>query len=151
MARKKNKNRGERDDTYIANPPVARPTAPPDDYARPYRPRFTEIEDRRHFHPERDAPFKSTTGAPARLRTRDFNKTVLREIAKRALSRSIHRRAQQPSPLNGPLRIFNEPGRVLVCVRRQRRKEVLHSLKKTGSGGRRNRKPKRTERSYYKC
>lgn len=152
MARNKRKrNRDERDTPAIANDPVARPSAPPDDYARRYAPRFTDIEDRRHFHPERFEPFKSKTGATAQLRTRDPRKAVVRNIAKRLWDRSIIGRAQRSSPLDRALRIFNEPGRVLVCVRRQRRKEVLHSLKKTGAGGRRNRKPKRTERSYYQC
>lgn len=152
MARNKRKrNRDERDTPAIANDVVARPSAPPDDYARRYAPRFTEIEDRRHFHPERFQPFKSKTGASAQLRTRDPHKAVLRNIAKRIWDRSIIGRAQRQSPLHGPFRVFEQPGSVLVCVRRQRRKEVLHSLKKTGSGGRRNRKPKRTERSYYKC
>lgn len=39
---------------------------------------------------------------------------------------------------------FAVPDRVLICVRRKRRKEVLHALKKTGKGGQ-----KRPRRNWY--
>lgn len=39
---------------------------------------------------------------------------------------------------------FEDPSRVLICVRRKQRKEVLHALKKTGKRGQ-----KRPRRGYY--
>lgn len=44
---------------------------------------------------------------------------------------------------------FNAPRETLVCVRRKRRKEVLHAFKKTGKGG--QRKPRRSQWSDTKC
>lgn len=44
---------------------------------------------------------------------------------------------------------FTAPAETLVCVRRSRRKEVLHALKKTGKGG--QRKPRRSRWRHVKC
>lgn len=44
--------------------------------------------------------------------------------------------------------VFQAPKRVAVCVRRQRRKEVLFARGKVGRG---YRKPKWNERSYMRC
>lgn len=44
---------------------------------------------------------------------------------------------------------FTAPAQTLVCVRRSRRREVLHALKKTGKGG--QRRPRRSRWSDYKC
>lgn len=42
---------------------------------------------------------------------------------------------------------FHLPWQVVICVRRQRRREVLHALKRTGAGSARNQKP--AVRNYY--
>lgn len=44
---------------------------------------------------------------------------------------------------------FSAPAETVVCVRRSRRKEVLHALKKTGKRG--QRKPRKTAWRNYKC
>lgn len=44
---------------------------------------------------------------------------------------------------------FTAPKETLICVRRHRRKEVLHALKKTGKGG--QKKPRRTPWRDYQC
>lgn len=44
---------------------------------------------------------------------------------------------------------FTAPRETLVCVRRARRKEVLHALRKTGKGG--QRRPRRSPWSKIKC
>lgn len=44
---------------------------------------------------------------------------------------------------------FSAPSQTIVCVRRSRRKEVLHALKKTGKRG--QRRPRRTAWRDYKC
>lgn len=46
---------------------------------------------------------------------------------------------------------FTYPKHVVLCVRRHRRREVLHALRKTGRGGRWNRKPRRNQWSNVKC
>lgn len=46
---------------------------------------------------------------------------------------------------------FAAPKETLVCVRRKRRKEVLHALKKTGKGAGRRRKPRRNFYSWIGC
>nr|QJB19848.1 MAG: hypothetical protein [Microvirus sp.] len=70
------------------------------------------IEDRRDFHPEQ--AFR-----PAR-----------------SFSRSVHRLAV-PSRRTGRLPIgvtFEDPTKVLVCVRRKSRREVLFAMGRTGKG-----------------
>lgn len=54
------------------------------------------------------------------------------------------------APSRVPTQIaFTAPQETLVCVRRHRRRQVLHALRKTGKGG--QRKPRRTPWSEYKC
>lgn len=150
MAGKKRKQ-GQRDTSDIASPSAA-PSGPATVNQRPYGRRFTEIEDRRHFHPDHHRVVRSTTGAPAPLRTREKFKTDTRDTRR---SRSRFRPARWgdavlTSPLHRALRVFSNPRAVLTCVRRQRRKEVLFALKQTGKGSR-AKKRNRNERSYYSC
>lgn len=44
---------------------------------------------------------------------------------------------------------FSVPQETLVCLRRGRRREVLHALRKTGKGG--QRKPRRSSWRHIKC
>lgn len=83
-----------------------------------------EIEDRRQFHPERQ--FR----------------------AARSLSKPLHRLVVSSTPKGRmPVGVrFEDPHKVLVCVRRNQRKEVLHALRKTGKG-KAAKRPRR--RSYY--
>jgi len=46
---------------------------------------------------------------------------------------------------------FSHPWQVIVCVRRKRRREVLHALRKTGRGGSKQRKPRRNFWSEVRC
>lgn len=46
---------------------------------------------------------------------------------------------------------FQRPERTVVCIRRKERRRVLFALQKTGQGGRRNRSPKWTVKSYIRC
>lgn len=46
---------------------------------------------------------------------------------------------------------FEAPQKVLVCVRRKRRKEVLHALKKVGRGGSSRRRRRRGPHSQISC
>lgn len=78
----------------------------------PYR----EIEDRRYWHPDPVAPARS-------------------------FSRSRHRltvSSSRPSRQTKAAISFASPRRVLVCVRRQVRKEVLFATRRNGRNGGRN-------------
>lgn len=46
---------------------------------------------------------------------------------------------------------WQHPWQVMICVRRQRRKEVLHAMKKTGGRGGRMKKPRRNFWSEVRC
>jgi len=46
---------------------------------------------------------------------------------------------------------FQYPWQVMICVRRKRRKEVLHALKKTGGRGAPHKKPRRNYWSEVRC
>lgn len=91
---------------------------------------FTNLrtfEDRRTFHPEGPIrPALRFSGVPARLRLR----------------RSLTRRSRPQKNFSGlrpesgrSLVAFRDPDRVLICVRRKMRREVLFAKRKTGRGG----------------
>lgn len=92
-----------------------------------------EYEDRRYWDPEGKA-------APAH----SFNKPRHRlTLVRQAPRRSVlpQGRYSQDFAQNVGLAsavAFREPSRVLICVRRQRRREVLHAFRRVGhgSGGR---------------
>lgn len=112
MARSGSKS-GRRDPSVIANDLLSLPYE--------FGPRLdpvdlSEIEDRRFYHPD---PF------PAFRSVRDWSSTV--DVSKRRISR----RSSHPSFRFS----FSNPRSVLVCVRRQRRREVLHALRVAGRRG----------------
>lgn len=81
-------------------------------------------EDRRLWYPSAYQPAKTVLGARAALTVYPPSRT----------SSKVERRYRPSSP-GGivPTRVaFVEPMRVTICVRRQRRKEVLHAFKKAG-------------------
>lgn len=95
-----------------------------------------ELEDRRAYTPSGPAPLRSIH--------RETFQTLQRTRSTRASARS--------SPLSAMLEnTFDDPQRVIVCLRRQTRKQVLHALKKTGGRGGRKKKPRRTWQSQFKC
>jgi len=116
-----------------------------DDFLRPSLPRpfayprsglnLTILEDRRTFDPEQD--FR-----PARGFRQPRHRLVVRP--------NTHRAAGLQRPLSLPSQIsFRLPQNVLVCVRRQRRKEVLHAIGKAGRVGQRS--PRRNPYSEISC
>jgi len=135
------KRRNRRDDSSIANrrlPEVE------------YTPRRSQLktpnlriyEDRRQWHPEGiDAP----AGV---LRQRSARRLVETKSSERRLP-AASRRSFAPR-MSSPITAFAEPREVLVCVRRSQRREVLHALKRTGSGTS-SKKPKLTWRSKISC
>ena len=57
---------------------------------------------------------------------------------------------KRPIPSHTKARIaFADPKRIALCIRRQKRKEVLHALNKTGKIG--QKKPQRNEYSSISC
>lgn len=112
---------------------------------------LTVYEDRRQWHPE-------GVSAPAR----SFSSTRHRLKAVSPLSRREPLEGRSKAQIWGfgglegsfeavPARIgFERPKRVLVCVRRQQRREVLHALGKAGRGGF-SLKPRWSEYSYIRC
>lgn len=103
---------------------------------------LTQFEDRRQWHPE-------GTYAPAR----SFSQSRHRLVAARPkisarpprLSKRYSQRLYSPTHRIA----FSNPSRVLICVRRQQRREVLHAFRKTGRGG--HRRPRYNHYSSISC
>lgn len=136
MARRA-KNRRSRRDVYT---PSLAPLSRPVTFSTP----LTEIEDRREFHPlGPDRPARSFDASPHTITVAD---RASRSVSKRGSKWGPKIASQTKAKL-----IFQQPDRTLVCVRRHTRKEVLHALKKTGRGGSRRRKPRRSWTSEIGC
>lgn len=89
-----------------------------------------EVDDGRRYHPDLFAPLRQTDGtraAPLRVTKKPFKR-------------------QLPFGLQ-----FAVPEKTVVCVRRKQRKEVLHALRKTGSGRGRRKSPRRNWYSGVRC
>lgn len=130
-------NRRRRDTTAIANS-VAFSNYAPSRITFPKNLYLQQFEDRRRWHPEGTyAPAQSFSRSRHRLR--DVQSSYNRR-ASQVMARSIPR-------LHSPVyRVgFEQPHRVLICVRRQQRREVLHAFRKTGRGS--GRRPPRY--NYY--
>lgn len=99
---------------------------------------LTSIEDRRTFHPDN----RLLVGPPTRSFLLSDTPIVTRPPTPRMLVRNPHR---MPSGL-----AFQAPREVLVCVRRQQRREVLHALGRAGRSGP-QRRPRRNLNSNISC
>lgn len=131
------RRREARDTADIANPRLR---------LSPMSLSLSDVEDLRRFYPEDLRPALSRSGRFADLVDRNVN-----------LSPSDMRRAPRPMrwpvvsrpAVRQPLTYrFKAPRKVVVCVRRQQRREVLMAK---GRGGGGNRKPRWTERSHIYC
>lgn len=148
MARNNSRKRG-RDTSVIANA-TALPLALPrvKSTSSPLSQLLRSIEDRRLFHPEGDF-------APARSYDRSRHRLTLvdKGVSRRSTlkHRSSSRLLRDTRHLSGTKAVvaFSEPDKVLICVRRSRRREVLHALKKTGKRG--QRRPRRNFYSKISC
>lgn len=97
---------------------------------------LAQIEDRRLFHPLRQyRPPRRLDGTTARIGVADRRPS--RQQVKRSFATKQHHAIR--SQTKGFL-TFQEPANVVVCVRRQRRKEVLFA---TGGAGKRSKRPPR--------
>lgn len=91
---------------------------------------LSQFEDRRRWHPEgRYAPAVSFSNTRHRLRVVEPTPRAQVQVPRGRFSR-------MPLRQSVPVRVgFQAPDRVLICVRRQRRKEVLFAKNKTGRVG----------------
>lgn len=85
--------------------------------------RLQEYEDRRSWNPEgSQAPARSFNSSRHRL-----------SLAQKHRNGSSLRTSGWSQAFTSPGTVaFANPSRVLVCVRRQQRREVLHAIRKTG-------------------
>lgn len=104
---------------------------------------WSEIGDRRQFHPlQDDRPALTFDGTPAHI---SYDPNVNKKQTKKTFTRP-------PRISSNPLSVFREPARqILVCVRRKQRKEVLHAFKQTGHGKGRQKRPKFNWLSKIHC
>lgn len=101
------------------------------------------VEDRRLFYPRPPVIARETTYRPARRLSGGLARLVVRPTPQRVLDRASTARFV-PSAVR-----FDVPRDVAVCVRRKRRREVLHALKVAGRRG--MRRPRRNEYSAISC
>lgn len=137
MARKRNRtnNPPRRDAPRIANRRLFEETFYPRSLSR-----LTLIEDRRNYYPD-------AYTRPAHMLSTPRHRLVLKpNVVKARPSPSVLYRA--PTLPVGVA--FQTPKRVSICIRRQRRKEVIHALGKSGRGVSRK-KPRRSEYSDITC
>lgn len=108
----------------LLRPPVYLPTRVVEpDYYSP----LPEIEDRRTYHPLRSfRPPAVLLGA---------TRSALVPVGKKAENRAAPLRSHVSGAVPRSI-AFDAPPHVLICVRRHRRREVLHALRKTGKGAR---------------
>lgn len=131
MSRRRRRDR--RDANVIANE-----TLPVSSNSSPRRSSPLRLyEDRRQFHPQRDH-------APARSFNRYQHQLRVPRSRKRYVTRETPRNPDAFAGLRNnftntvPHAIgFDRPDKVLICVRRQMRKEVLFAKRKTGRRGQR--------------
>lgn len=147
MGRSKSRRRQDRrDDLFIAN----RRLPVRNNMLRPTPLRFTPLtvfEDRRQWHPERaHRPAMSFSQARHRLEALAQPAVLNRNGKNRDAFAHLRSFNSFPSGIR-----FARPDRVLVCVRRNIRKEVLHALKKTGRSGGRQKRPRFNWFSTIKC
>lgn len=98
------------------------------------RPDLKPIEDLRTVpHDYRPSRFSTISGRRARIETRTSDK-----VPGSRLPEQVHT-------------YFRDPGRVLVCIRRESRKRVLFALQKIGRGKKVSKFHRFTDKSYVRC
>lgn len=151
MSKKKDKRNREppRDLSTIANDPLRgllRPVQPirPVVITRPLDLRV--IEDRRTFHPD---PIRPALNVRSQVHRLVAPKVGARSARKSPSRKSSFSYSKPQAIFNRKAVMFQEPKKVLVCVRRKQRAEVLHATKRTGKGG--QRKPRYNRFSDVRC
>lgn len=127
--RRSGRNGRTRDRSQIANSKLRSSSR-----SRDYKfPDLTRVQDFRRFRP--DEVFYVS---------RNFDTTRSRISSPRVRVFEPAKKFRVPLILS-----FDYPKRVILCVRRKVRKEVLHALRKTGKGG--QKRPRRTPYSNVRC
>lgn len=104
-------------------------------------PKLSQIEDRRTWHPQgKTRPARSFQSSQHKLKIATNRHTSPRSTNPVHLKKAAARAAALPHRVQ-----FDAPQKVLICVRRQQRKQVLFALRKTGKGAR----AKRHRQSYF--
>lgn len=143
-----NKSR-RRDTTDIANQglPVSsyRPTLSPSPTRLGFSP-LRVFEDRRTWHPEGSIRPAGAFSTPR------HRLTVVDRVPSPRRAYDVARSRSFPTLWSGTKATvaFANPSRILICVRRSQRREVLHALNRTGRGGY-NYKPRWSEYSSVRC
>ncbi|QXP08043.1 MAG: hypothetical protein [Arizlama microvirus] len=103
-----------------------------------------EYEDRRTWHPEGSA-------RPARSFSSSRHRLVVQNVTpKKLFAKNVDNFAfLRKFPDQKAVIAFQAPRRVLLCVRRRIRREVLHAFGKAGKVG--QRRPRFSEYSKIKC
>lgn len=96
-----------------------------------YNNRF--VEDRRRYNPNKNYQPQTRSGSTARIVT-----TV-----------TPAKQSNRTTTLNRLQARFAAPERVMICVRRKQRREVIHALKLSGKSG--QRRPTRSRYSNINC
>ena len=120
MAKRRNRS-GQRDHSTIASTPIKLLPVSPTKFERLA---ILSLEDRRRFHP--DGPFRLSS--PRRDQRKVVERVVPR-IARKAVSRNTRDGVSKFA--------FAVPRKVVVCVRRKQRREVLFAMRRTGKGAKR--------------
>lgn len=109
---------------------------------------LTEYEDRRTWHPEGvSAPARRFSTTRHRLVTRDRTyKSSLLRFGLRTFTPFPRLYSQTKAAI-----AFFDPSRTLICVRRKIRREVMHALGFSGSGGGSQRSARWSENSSVRC
>lgn len=137
MARRRSASR-QRDATHVATRPqvLSRPISTDLSSLRALQAlrahQLAKTQDLRTWHPQR------------------MNRPLLTTRLGRASIRETTKRGKRPMAIGGLIRAFRAPRRVLVCLRRKVRREVLHALSRTGLGAK-QRKRRRNQYSEIRC
>lgn len=149
MSKSKRRGRGT-SDTANRRLPLSPPySLSPYDYSRQlsfdFKSALRALEDRRTYHPEGDFRPAQTFRSPRyRIVVADRPRMSRRPKDPLRLSRSLYRGTKATLA-------FEAPQEVAICIRRQRRKEVLHAKQKTGRGKGKQRRPRRNAYSKISC
>lgn len=154
MAKRKSKRSNdldlERDDLSSLLSPPSRPVRP-DPVIVPTRTAWRSIEDLRTYHP--GGPYRSARtfmARPVQVTRLRNDYTPIR--SPRVVQSSVRygRQLQTKAPVFARERLaFEMPKSVLVCARREMRREVLFAKRKTGRGA--YTKKRRNQWSNVKC
>lgn len=143
--RSKSRDRGHSDDYQdLENELLAAPARPSPPAALRPPARSALIDDRRRWDPG-DTP-RDAFGRQARV---VMSPKASPKNRQRSGVKFKHLEGNFPRALLREVQSFQDPRRVMICVRRKSRREVLFAIRKTGKGARSRKR--RNEWSNVKC